>query len=417
MDVEVACAGQARGVARKTGMTRGLRDSPHPIVNRSGFGAALRVGVEVVDARGDDLHRPTQGPLLRRRLRRPRPAHRQGTTTMAPRRPRPPRRRADGRPHRPRHRRRRARTRRADPPRRVPHRHVAPAQAPPRPRHDRVPLRVVRRPLHQPRHRRRPAPPAARRSPRRPLRPARHHRRPTRHRARPQDRPRGPHDRPRPRSTSPCAASSSTATSPTPTTRPAPAPDHAPSRGPGPPHELADFLGRRAPHRLYPALHLTAHTGMRRGEVVGLKWSDLDRADQAPVDHAAPCRASAGNPSSSASRPAPAAAASTSTTRTIDVLARWRRRLRRDGLPARRRRLDVLQHRRPVPQPRVRQPALRPHRAAHPDLPRIRFHDLRHTHASLLDHGRRARSRSSANASATPTPRSPCTPTSTCSPA
>ena len=28
--------------------------------------------------------------------------------------------------------------------------------------------------------------------------------------------------------------------------------------------------------RLYPALHLTAHTGMRRGEVVGLKWCDLD---------------------------------------------------------------------------------------------------------------------------------------------
>jgi integrase len=33
-------------------------------------------------------------------------------------------------------------------------------------------------------------------------------------------------------------------------------------------------------HRLYPLLHLTANTGMRRGEVVGLKWSDLDHDAQ-----------------------------------------------------------------------------------------------------------------------------------------
>lgn len=41
---------------------------------------------------GDGLHHRTQGPLLRRRLRRHRPDHRQGTTAMAPRGPRPPRR-------------------------------------------------------------------------------------------------------------------------------------------------------------------------------------------------------------------------------------------------------------------------------------------------------------------------------------
>ena len=27
-------------------------------------------------------------------------------------------------------------------------------------------------------------------------------------------------------------------------------------------------------HRLYPALHLTATTGMRRGEIAGLRWGD-----------------------------------------------------------------------------------------------------------------------------------------------
>ena len=44
--------------------------------------------------------------------------------------------------------------------------------------------------------------------------------------------------------------------------------------------DLATFLVAARPHRLYPALHLTAHTGMRRGEVVGLKWSDLDITTQ-----------------------------------------------------------------------------------------------------------------------------------------
>ncbi len=42
-------------------------------------------------------------------------------------------------------------------------------------------------------------------------------------------------------------------------------------------HELAQFLSAARSQRLYPALHFTAYTGMRRGEVVGLKWCDLDR--------------------------------------------------------------------------------------------------------------------------------------------
>lgn len=42
--------------------------------------------------------------------------------------------------------------------------------------------------------------------------------------------------------------------------------------------ELRTFLHAAAGHRLSPALHLAAHTGMRRGEIVGLKWSDLNPA-------------------------------------------------------------------------------------------------------------------------------------------
>jgi integrase len=40
--------------------------------------------------------------------------------------------------------------------------------------------------------------------------------------------------------------------------------------------ELRDFLIGVASERLHPALFLAAHTGMRRGEVLGLRWQDVD---------------------------------------------------------------------------------------------------------------------------------------------
>jgi integrase len=47
-------------------------------------------------------------------------------------------------------------------------------------------------------------------------------------------------------------------------------------RGSAQPDELAAFLRAAAGHRLFPALWLSANTGMRRSELLGLKWSDLD---------------------------------------------------------------------------------------------------------------------------------------------
>jgi integrase len=40
--------------------------------------------------------------------------------------------------------------------------------------------------------------------------------------------------------------------------------------------QLVAFLDAIASHRMAPAFYLAAHTGMRRGEVLGVRWRDID---------------------------------------------------------------------------------------------------------------------------------------------
>lgn len=147
--------------------------------------------------------------------------------------------------------------------------------------------------------------------------------------------------------------------------------------------ELATFLIAARPQRLYPALHLTACTGMRRGEVAGLKWSDLDRANQR-LSISRTLQSIAGQPVEFPVKTRTSRRCIDIDDQTIDVLSRWRRRLTRDALPH-----DAddwifvnTTGRFVNPEP-ISQLF---HRIQHqlPDLTRIRFHDLRHTHASLL---------------------------------
>lgn len=42
------------------------------------------------------------------------------------------------------------------------------------------------------------------------------------------------------------------------------------------PEQVATFLGHTEPHRLHAAFYLALMTGMRRGEVMGLRWHDID---------------------------------------------------------------------------------------------------------------------------------------------
>lgn len=146
--------------------------------------------------------------------------------------------------------------------------------------------------------------------------------------------------------------------------------------------QLRTFLAATRHLRLYPALHLAATTGMRRGELAGLRWGDWNRATHSIS--IARARQSVGGQS------VEVACKTRNSRRCVDldpdteaILATWSRRQRRDGHPAG---LDdpILTnttgeavHPESISQLFTRQ-------LKRIDLPTIRFHDLRHTHATLL---------------------------------
>ena len=146
--------------------------------------------------------------------------------------------------------------------------------------------------------------------------------------------------------------------------------------------ELAAFLKSASGQRLYPALHLAAHTGMRRGEVAALRWSDLDRK-AARVSISRTLQSLGGTPIEFGAKTRTSRRCVDLDKTTIAVLDNWRRRLQRDALPH---------------QPDDWMFCNAKGRFLNPEsisqlfgrivdrsgLPHIRFHDLRHTHASLL---------------------------------
>ena len=146
--------------------------------------------------------------------------------------------------------------------------------------------------------------------------------------------------------------------------------------------ELNQFLTAAQSQRLYPALHLAAHTGMRRGEVFGLKWSDLDIA-RSRLSISRSLQNVGGKPVEFGVKTRTSRRTVELDHHTRDILARWRRRLQRDLLPHG---ADDWMfcnvHGRFLNPESVTQ--LFDRIVQRSDVPRIRFHDLRHTHASLL---------------------------------
>lgn len=152
------------------------------------------------------------------------------------------------------------------------------------------------------------------------------------------------------------------------------------------PEQLRQFLDEIADHRLVAAYFLAANTGMRRGEVLGLRWQDVDldrgrlSVQQALVNIAYELHVSDVKTQSSRR-------VVDLDERTVAVLRSWRKRqLEEQILVGRRADEGALVFSQPdgAPVHPDHFSQVFERHVAKSDLPRIRLHDLRHTHATIL---------------------------------
>ena len=148
--------------------------------------------------------------------------------------------------------------------------------------------------------------------------------------------------------------------------------------------QLRTFLDAVRDHRLHPAFHLSSHTGMRRGEVLGLRWCDLDLDAK---------RLSVRQALVSIAYDVEISDVKTGTGRrtidldpvTVDVLKAWRiqRAEENGGIEPRGEELVFVKPDGSWVHPQSFSQVL-DRKVAKLDVPTISLHDLRHTHATLL---------------------------------
>lgn len=150
--------------------------------------------------------------------------------------------------------------------------------------------------------------------------------------------------------------------------------------------QLRQFLRVAMTHRLGPAIWLAAMTGMRRGEVLGLRWSDID-LDAATLSIRRSVSCTGYEVHTTPTKTRTSRRAVDLDPRTVHVLREWRHhQLAELGTHT----VDGSVFTRPdgpsVHPHAMSQTVARLQRAA--GVPTIRLHDLRHTHATLmLKHG------------------------------
>jgi len=152
------------------------------------------------------------------------------------------------------------------------------------------------------------------------------------------------------------------------------------------PEQLRQFLTEIEHHRLYPAFFLSANTGMRRGEVLGLQWKDVDldrarlsvRHQIVNVDYemiVEDLKTNAGRRTIDLDP------------RTVAMLHSWRKAQLEEqmacGLRAAEDALVFAKVDGTATHPDIFSQIFERH-VAKSALRRIRLHDLRHTHASIL---------------------------------
>ncbi|MGH8990638.1 MAG: tyrosine-type recombinase/integrase [Acidimicrobiia bacterium] len=149
--------------------------------------------------------------------------------------------------------------------------------------------------------------------------------------------------------------------------------------------EVRKFLDVTAEHRLGPLFALTAMTGMRRGEVLGLQWADVDLDDQMVTVRRARVavgyEVATGTPKSGEGRRIDL------DDRTVTALKGWRRLQREERLRVGAEWVDSSY----VFTDEFGK-AMHPHSVAgyfdravrESGLPSLNFHGLRHSHATVL---------------------------------
>ncbi len=148
--------------------------------------------------------------------------------------------------------------------------------------------------------------------------------------------------------------------------------------------QLRTFLDSVRDHRLHPAFHLSSHTGMRRGEVLGLRWCDVDFDAK---------RLSVRQALVSIAYDVEISDVKTRTGRrtidldpvTVDVLKAWRmeRAEEKGGVDPSDDELVFVKPDGSWIHPQTFSQVL-DRKVAKLDVPTISLHDLRHTHATLL---------------------------------
>ena len=147
-------------------------------------------------------------------------------------------------------------------------------------------------------------------------------------------------------------------------------------------HELSTFLAAMAKHRHHRTWWLAAHTGVRRSELVGLRWRDID-LDHRRLSITRTIVAVNGRKQPSNGKTVNAARTIDLDDRTLAILACWQQdHAERFGRVDPDRGLVVRDDGQAVNPQSVSQGFERA--VARTDLPRLSLHGLRHTHASLL---------------------------------
>ena len=145
-------------------------------------------------------------------------------------------------------------------------------------------------------------------------------------------------------------------------------------------HELTAFLTHTRAHVHHRSFWLAAHTGMRRGELLGLRWRDID-LDRRRLTIARGIVCVGTKLEESPGKTPNSARTIDLDDTTVEVLARWRDSQHRlhDTAPAElfAKRDGQLLHPQTLSQAFERL-------VATTTLPRITLHGLRHTHATLL---------------------------------